>query len=139
MKLTSLLPNIGAPISTVLINENEIDEASVGELLHAGVLLIKQAAQRISDPATYNEVPTFTTAGGADWNGLESVVISPDTAGERTHDAPTPPENYYDTLQALGLLFKQAERSTESALTHFTSFVEASMRSQSKYFGTPSG
>src|SRR5699024_8270035 len=136
-KLTSLLPDIGAPISTALINENEIDGASVGELLHAGALLIKQAAKRISDPAVYNEVPTFITASGADWNGLETVIAGKTVEG-RAHAAPVPPENYYDTLQALGLLFKQAERSTESALTHFTSFVDASMRSQSKYFGTPS-
>ena len=156
MAIPKILPNLGSPVSTSLLNLEELEHASVGEIMHAATLLMSTASQRMADPNTFNEVPTFLDATGSDWSGYhgDSVSdVSPEATKaatataeqteqtERNLDeeipAPIEPENYCDTLPAMGNMLSQLSRFHASALTQYARYLEASMADQRLYLGTP--
>src|SRR5699024_4780916 len=114
------------------------------------------ASQNMADPNTYNEIPTFIDASGTDWSGYqgESAPAASDSPGgtatataektetsERNLDeevpAPSEPENYCDTLPALGNMLSQISRFHAAAMTQYSRYLEASMTDQRSYLGTP--
>ena len=59
MDLPSLLPKLGIPVPTDVLNLDKISDASQGELLHAGVQLIMMATKRMAEPASFHDIPTY--------------------------------------------------------------------------------
>ena len=47
------------------------------------------------------------------------------------------PEQYYDTVQALGLMLGHLENLTEASNTIFAGYVGKAMMQQALYLGTP--
>lgn len=153
MKIPTVLPTLGEPVSTALLNLEALEDASFGEILHAATLLARIGTQRIADPQTYHEVATFADAGGADWSGLQGTpptqdlreeqqedFPSIDAVDEKTQSPPAPPvapDNYCDTLPAIGHMLTQLARFQEASLTHYSRYLEASMKDQRSYLGTP--
>ncbi|MDN6639047.1 MAG: hypothetical protein L0L05_12060, partial [Yaniella sp.] len=91
MELTSLLPNIGAPVPTDILNLEKLADASPGELLYASTQLAKLAVDQLADATTYHHVPTFRHASGGDWNGFQPA---PKTACATTQEtAPAPSDS----------------------------------------------
>lgn len=156
MELPPVLPSMGDSVSTAMINFEELEHASIGEIIHAATLLAQVASNRMADPGTYHELATFIDAQGADWQGY----ISPPTGNKKTSSGdtavlekpeevdcgtlpdeppagPLPPDNYCDTLPALGHMLSQLDRFQEAALMNFSRFVEASIKDQRRYLGTP--
>ena len=139
MDRTEILPPIGLPVSTNIVDLHAADDASIGEIIHAATTLSRIAAARMADPTTFSELATFTQSGGADWSGFqgseqhtaateaEYAAVPPPTA--------TPPENYCDTLPALGIMFTQLMRSNDVMMAHYVSMVGSVMRDQIKYLG----
>lgn len=145
MELTSLLPNVGAPVPTDILNLDKLHDASLGELVHAGAQIIKFVVDTMKDPTTYTKIPTFVTAGGDDWNGYRpsaktsdnNDAASAEESADNAADAPVAPENFYDSIRALGMMFGTLENLSEAANTLYASYVTASMSEQQRYFGTP--
>lgn len=152
MEIPTILPPLGEPVSTDLLNLDVLDGASFGEILHAATVLTRIATEQITDPRTYHQVGTFADTEGADWAGFhsrsdqasfgkESVDNSPGaTAAATTQPPPTAPiapDNYYDTLPAIGHMLSQLSRFQEVSLTHYSRYLEASMKDQRRYLGTP--
>lgn len=155
MDIPQILPDLGSPVSTRLLNLDELENASQGEILHAAAVLMSTASQRMADPAAYNEVATFHDAAGADWSGFQSQPEPPPpsveglatTTTERTEQsehnldealpAPIEPDNYYDSLPAMGNMLNQLSRFHASVLTQYSRYLEASMADQRRYLGTP--
>src|SRR5690625_3940692 len=145
MELTSLLPNVGAPVPTDILNLDKLHDASLGELVHAGAQIIKFVVDTMKDPTTYTKIPTFVTAGGDDWNGYRpsaktsdnNDAASAEESADNAADAPVAPENFYDSTRALGMMFASLENLSEAANTLYASYVTASMSEQQRYFGTP--
>lgn len=156
MDIPKILPDLGSPVSTRLLNLDEFDDASLGEFMHAATVLMQVASQRMADPATYNEIPTYSDAAGSDWSGFHGASVptaSPSANGtttataekaepsERNLDeevaAPIEPENYCDSLPALGNMLCQLSRFHASAMTQYSRYLEASMSDQRRYLGTP--
>ncbi|MDN6351094.1 MAG: hypothetical protein L0J69_05385, partial [Yaniella sp.] len=145
MEITSLLPNVGAKVATDILNLDKLHDASLGELVHAGAQIIKFVVDTMKDPTTYTKIPTFVTAGGDDWNGYRpsaktsdnNDAASAEESADNAADAPVAPENFYDSIRALGMMFGTLENLSEAANTLYASYVTASMSEQQRYFGTP--
>ena len=157
MDIPKILPDLGSSVSTRLLNLDEFGNATLGEIMHAATLLMHVASQRMADPATYNEIPTYIDAAGDDWSGYHGEApsaASPAAGGttatataektqpsERNLDeavpAPMEPENYCDSLPALGNMLSQLSRFHASAMTQYSRYLEASMADQRRYLGTP--
>ncbi|MDN6520876.1 MAG: hypothetical protein L0K46_07930, partial [Yaniella sp.] len=145
MELSSLLPNVCAPVPTDILNLDKLSDASLGEMVHAGTQLLNLIVTTMNDPTTYDTIPTFITQPGGDWNGyqpqtkpaLNDQAASPEMPAKSGSDLDgvVAPENFYDTLQALGLMFGRLEHLTEAANTLYASYVTASMSEQQRYFG----
>lgn len=154
MQLTSLLPNIGAPVPTDILNLEKLADASPGELLYASIQLAKLAVNQLADATTYHHVPTFRHASGGDWNGFQpapkkACMTTQETASppsdsdldsdlaEESADEPVAPERYYDSLPGMGLMLGHLENVTAAANTLYAGYVHESMSQQPRYFGTP--
>ena len=141
MDLPSLLPKLGTPVPTDVLNLDKISDASQGELLHAGVQLIMMATKRMAEPASFHDIPTYRSSSGGDWTGFQPSQQGVSKDGEppaKTCDAEmVVPEQYYDTVQALGLMLGHLENLTEAANTIFAGYVGKAMRQQALYLGTP--
>lgn len=151
MDLPSILPDLGEPVSTAAINFDEAELSSFGELLHAAALLTQMAAEKSANPLTYLEVATYRNADGTDWSGYQPVpekvkdghVSDPaDQSSSGLSDPaelprPVAPDNYCDTLPAIGHVLSQLDRFQEGIQLNFARYVESSMKYQDKYFGTP--
>ena len=154
MDIPKILPDLGAPVSTRLLNVDEFDDASLGEVMHAATVLMQVASQRMANPATYTEIPTYIDAAGRDWSGFHGESTPTDSPAadstataektepsERNFDeeiaAPIEPDNYCDSLPALGNMLSQISRFHASAMTQYSRYLEASMADQRRYLGTP--
>ncbi|GAA4110943.1 HNH endonuclease signature motif containing protein [Enteractinococcus coprophilus] len=156
MDIPKILPDLGSPVSTRLLNVDELESASQGEILHAATVLMRTLSQRMADPHAYNEVATFHDAAGMDWSGFQSpsepasplaaeglgsTTLEKTEQAERNLDeavpAPLEPENYCDSLPAMGDMLNQLSRFHASALTQYSRYLEASMADQRQYLGTP--
>lgn len=143
MDHTKILPDIGDPVSTDLLNLDALADASPGEVIYAATILNRLAADQMSDPETYHQVATFTTATGADWSGFQtqrSTSHEENACADQPDplDLPTPPDRYVDCLPALGSMVSQLGRSHDVMMANFARMVEAVMSSQNAYLGTPS-
>lgn len=104
MDRPEILPPIGLPVVTNIVDLQAAEQASIGEIIHAAATLSKLASERKADPATFYELATFIQSGGADWSGLQGQKQATDETEDNCNDAvvppptPTPPENYCDTL-----------------------------------------
>lgn len=141
MDRTQILPPIGVPVSTNILDLQAADDASIGELIHAATVLSKLASERMADPATFYELATFTQSGGADWSGFQGHDKVTDEAEGDCDDelvpppVPTPPDNYCDTLPAIGTMFTQHTRANDVMMANYAAMVESVMRDQIKYLG----
>lgn len=141
MDRTEILPPIGLPVSTNIVDLQAADDASIGEIIHAATTLSHIAATRMADPATFHELATFTQSGGADWSGLQGAEQNTDEVNVECDEAtlpaptPTPPENYCDTLPAIGTMFTQLTRTNEVMMANYAGMVDSVMRDQIKYLG----
>lgn len=146
MELPTVLPPLGDPVSTAILNIEALKDASLAELTHAITALSNLAAKKIADPRTYHDVATFRDSGGADWSGFQgsSADTAPSTetetdptASSQTPTLPIPPDNYYDSLPALGHMMTQIDRFFHVMQLNYARYVEASIAHQDRYFGTP--
>lgn len=157
MDLPSLLPKLGTPVPTDVLNLDKVPGASQGELLHAGLQLIMMATNQMAKPASFHDIPTYRSSSGGDWAGFQpSQQVAPEEANQvgaqaGVQDGEPPaavetsseelvvPEQYYDTIQALGLMLSQLDNLTEAANTIFAGYARKAMRQQALYLGTPAG
>ena len=147
MYIPTILPPIGAPVSTDVLNLEALKDASIGEILNAYAVLANIAAERFADPDSYHEVATYTDAQGADWSGFQAeaeqggVVDETETTVENSEKPlpalPVAPDNYCDTLPAMGQLLSQISRFQEASLAHYSRYLEVGLKNQRMYLGTP--
>jgi len=150
VEIPTILPTVGEPVSTDLLNLDALEDASFGEKLHAATILTKMLSEQIADRQTYHEIATFRDVEGADWSGFhgapehseaESQKQSNEATARKTTQtpppAPTAPDNYCDTLPAIGHMLSQLARFQEASLVHYSRYLEASMNDQRSYLGTP--
>ena len=152
MEKPTVLPPLGEPVSTDVLNLAALENASLGEVLHAATILTRIVTEQIADPQTYHQVATFADTKGADWSGFQSPSEQANLRKEPPMDnfatgtaeattqppaAPAAPDNYCDTLPAIGHMLSQLTRFQEVSLTHFSRYIEASMKDQRSYLGTP--
>lgn len=137
MDQSQILPALGGPVSTDVLNLDVLDTASHGEVIYAATMLVKTAMARMADPSTYHDLATFAQADGADWAGLHA----PDVAGcadqSATPTAPTPPDNYVDSLPAIGAMVRQLGRAQDVIVANYAHMLDSVMNSQDTYLGTP--
>ena len=118
-------------------------------VMHAATVLMQVASQRMANPSDVHRNPTYIDAAGE--IGRDSTVNQPDgqpsadstaTAektepSERNFDeeiaAPIEPDNYCDSLPALGNMLSQISRFHASAMTQYSRYLEASMADQRRY------
>ena len=143
MDHTQILPDIGAPVSTALLNLDALDTASPGEIAYAATVLNKIAATKLADPATYHQLATFTAANGADWSGHQSTRAAEADPAASCHTqpctppVPTPPDNYVDSMPAMGSMIKQLGRAHDVMLANYARMLDSVMVDQLTYLGTP--
>lgn len=142
MDHTQILPDIGSAVSTDLINLDALDEASHGEVLYAATMLAKAAATRMADPNTYHQLATFQEANGSDWSGFQGQSLVED-AQDHCETQPGPPEtpiapdNYVDSLPAMGAMFGQLTRAQDVMMANYARTIDSVMNDQRTYLGTP--
>lgn len=138
MDLPSLLPKLGVPVPTDVLNLDKVSDASQGELLHAGVQLIMMATKKMAKPASFHNIPTYRSSSGGDWTGFQpSRQAAAEDTDKACGEEMVVPEQYYDTVQALGLMLGHLENLTDATNTIFTGYVRKAMRQQALYLGTP--
>lgn len=146
MDSTQILPAIGLPVSTALLNEDQIADASIGELIHAATVLQKNVARRMANPATFNELAVFAQAAGLDWSGHPGTPpqeSGPEQIGRQPDDQvelpePVAPDNYCDTVPAIGVMFSQMLRAMDAAMANYTRWIDIALANSSRYLGAPS-
>ncbi|GAA2026966.1 hypothetical protein GCM10009720_03310 [Yaniella flava] len=144
MDHTPVLPNIGIPCPTDLLNPDKLDGASLGEALHAAAFILQYAGKKMANPNTFHELATFLQGEGSDWSGYQ-----PQTGDETSHDdtdsagdsktpaTVVPPERYYDSLPAIGDMLSQVTQSTDVMMANYTRYFQAAEHDQVTYFGAP--
>ena len=146
MDYTPILPNIGIPCPTDLLNPEKLDGASLGEALHAAAFILQYAGKKMAHPTTFTEIPTFSKGAGSDWSGYHADnaghgETSDDDAGsDRDSKTPAevvPPERYYDSLPAIGDMLSQVTQSTDVMMANYTRYFQAAEHDQVTYFGAP--
>lgn len=147
MAQTPILPDVGSPVSTNILNKNELKTASLGELIYALTMLTRVVMARISSPTTfYDEIAVFHESSGADWSGLQGDLPSdegqhPADEGTDQSQAPiikvTPPDNYCDTIPGLGYMLRQIDRGFDGIMTHYARHVERGLTQSTTYMGSP--
>jgi hypothetical protein len=152
MEIPTILPTIDESVSGNLLNLDALESASIGEIVHAATTLAKVASERIADPQTYHQIATFQDGEGADWSGFQGPPETSSEYGEQQKTSnvatsskviqippstPKPPDNYCDTLPAIGHMLSQLARFQEASLVHYARYLEVSMKDQRSYLGTP--
>ena len=146
MDHTPILPNIGIPCPTDLLNPEKLDGASLGEALHAAAFILQYAGKKMAHPLTFTEVPTFSKGAGSDWSGYHADNAghgesSDDDAGSdrdsKTPAEAVPPERYYDSLPAIGDMLSQVTQSTDVMMANYARYFQAVEHDQVTYFGAP--
>src|SRR5690625_7159401 len=107
-------------------------------------------SEQIADRQTYHEIATFRDVEGADWSGFhgapehseaESQKQSNEATARKTTQtpppAPTAPDNYCDTLPAIGHMLSQLARLQEASLVHYSRYLEESVNDQRSYLCSP--
>lgn len=138
MDQTSIFTNRGAPVSVDAINEDLIDDMSLGELAYACALFSQKFSGRLSQPDAENEVSLYRKASGSDWSGFASQNKSRNDE-ETTADEPIAPDNYVDTLPAITSLMAQHDRANDAAMTNLTRLLQIAQKDQAAYMGVPEG
>lgn len=59
MDQTSIFSNLGAPVSVDAVNEDLIDDMSLGQLAYAQALFGQKLSERLSRPDVSNEIATY--------------------------------------------------------------------------------
>ena len=137
----TIFPNLGDPVSVDAINEDRIDEMTLGELAYARALFGQKFSERLAQPGSINEIATFTSARGADWSGHDvgHSQASQDAqyADKASGSGPVAPDNYVDTLQAIMSLMTTEDRANDAALANLVRKLEVACRAQTDYLGVP--
>lgn len=149
MEIPTILPTLGASVSTDVLNLEALNDASLGEILHAKAVLASIVTERLADPETLNQLATFGDADGADWSGFQpsadqethgqQAEPQPQSAGEPKGSAlsgPVGPDNYCDTLPAIGHMLRQITRFQDASLAHYSRYLEVAVQNQRTYLGT---
>ena len=146
MDHTPILPNIGIPCPTDLLNPEKLDGASLGEALHAAAFILQYAGKKMANPSTFTQVPTFSQGPGSDWSGYhannanhgDTSIDDADSAGDsKTPANVVPPERYYDSLPAIGDMLSQVTQSTDVMMANYVRYFQAAEHDQVTYFGAP--
>ena len=137
MDQISIFTNLGAPVSVDAINENLIDDMSLGELAYARALLAQKFSERLSQPDAEHEVALYRKSSGADWSGF---AVQDESQGT-VEGAPEPiaPDNYVDTIPAITALMAQHDRANDAAMTNLTRLLQIAQKDQTAYLGVPEG
>src|SRR5699024_8136146 len=137
----TIFPNLGDPVSVDAINEDRIDEMTLGELPYARALFGQKFSERLAQPGSINAFATFTSARGADWSGHDvgHSQASQDAqyADKASGSGPVAPDNYVDTLQAIMSLMTTEDRANDAALANLVRKLEVACRAQTDYLGVP--
>lgn len=147
MVKTPILPDIGSPAPTDVLNQEAFKTASLGELIYALTLLMRFVLDRISNPSTfYDEIAVFHEASGADWSGFQGQQQSDkdqaredksSDGGQNPVIEVTPPDNFYDTIPGLAHMLQQVDRGFDALMTHFARHVERGLAQHTTYIGVP--
>src|SRR5699024_10510233 len=131
----SIFTNLGKPLSLDAINEEAVDDMSVGELAFASAFFSQQLSERLARPESLAEIATFHKATGSDWSGHNTRG-----AGEKASSRdPVAPENHVDTFPALMAIMAKQERTQEASMTNLVRKLDVGIKSQSAYLGVPEG
>lgn len=159
MEHSTLFANRGAPVSMAAIDEDRLDDMSLGELAYARALLGQKFAERLADPSAMADVATFSKAPGADWSGFtsEGQQVSAEDNDERNDNSddvsdsqgadegyipppePVAPDNYVDTIPAIMALMSSTDRTNDAALANMTAKLTVAVGDQATYLGVPHG
>ena len=132
---TPILPDIGSPARTDILNMDAFKSASLGELIYALTMLMRVVMERISNPRTfYKEIAVYHEASGADWAGLGGDSTS-DDATQSPIIKTTPPDNFYDTIRGLGHMLQQLDRGFDAIMAHYARHVERGLEQPTTYLG----
>ena len=152
MEIPTILPAVGEPVSTDVLNLEALENASIGEILHAQAVLANVATERIADPDTFHDVATYADHEGADWAGFQGSTTQAVPTNDQGSPAggnadkdisnaeqslPVAPDKYCDSLPAIGLMLRQVSRFHDATVAHFARYVEVGLKNQRTYFGTP--
>src|SRR5699024_4151061 len=118
---TPILPDIGTPVRTDILNQKALKTASIGELIYPLTMLMRIVMDRIANASTfYNETAVYKEASGADWSGFKDDVEDQ----QKPIIKVTPPDNYCDSIPGIGHMLKQNDRGFDAIMTHYTTHVE---------------
>lgn len=140
---TRILPDIGSPVSSAAFDEDAIDAMSLGELAYAATVFQRAFSERMASPEAFHELATFHKASGADWTGHQASRTNKESedgqepAEKSSPVPPHPPENYYDTLQAISSMVQQQERAVDASMANLAANIEAALADQTSYLGVP--
>ena len=134
MVKTPILPDIGTPVRTDILNQKALKTASIGELIYALTMLMRIVMDRIANASTfYNETAVYKEASGADWSGFKGDVEDQ----QKPIIKVTPPDNYCDSIPGIGHMLKQIDRGFDAIMTHYTRYVERGLSQHTTYMGIP--
>src|SRR5699024_2265829 len=131
----SIFTNLGEPLSLEAINEEAVDDMTVGELAFASAFFSQRLSERLAQPESLAEITTFHNATGADWSGHESRRSS-DNALSRE---PVSPQNLVETFHAVMAIIDKQERTQEASMTNLARKLDVGIKSQEAYLGVPEG
>jgi len=131
----SIFTNLGEPLSLEAINEEAVDDMTVGELAFASAFFSQRLSERLAQPESLAEIATFHKATGADWSGHETQRIGEDASSRE----PVAPQNHVDTFPALMAIMAKQERTQEAAMTNLVRKLDVGIKSQEAYLGVPEG
>lgn len=142
---TPILPDIGSPVRTDILNQKALKSASIGELIYVLTMLMRIVMNRIANPATfYNETAVYMEASGADWSGFKVDVYEQQTPHDDSTTKKhkpiikvTPPDNYCDSIPGMGHMLKQIDRGFDAVMAHYARYVERGLSQHTTYMGTP--
>ncbi|NWN87585.1 MAG: HNH endonuclease [Micrococcaceae bacterium] len=147
MDYTPILPNIGTPCPTDLLNPEKLDGASLGEVMHAMAILAQIGSKKIAHPSTFTEVTTFSKGAGSDWSGYHADNADPGESHDDDTDSDNdqgktpaevvPPQRYYDSLPAIGDMLSQINRAADLMMANYARYFQAAEHDQVTYFGAP--
>src|SRR5699024_11082381 len=125
----------GEPLSLEAINEEAVDDMTVGELAFASAFFSQRLSERLAQPESLAEIATFHKATGADWSGHETQRIGEDASSRE----PVAPQNHVDTFSGLTAIMAIQDRTQGAAMTNLLRNLDVGIKGQEACLGVPEG
>src|SRR5699024_12466708 len=66
-------PNIGDPVDVETLHAVKVEDLSLGHLAYGAAFFASAFAKRLADPASLQEIVTFSNAEGRDLSGCSAI------------------------------------------------------------------